>query len=54
MTNPVAHPLPVRQTYETPRLVRFGTVRNLTGGSGTAGRDGMVTSSKNNPPGQGG
>lgn len=29
--------------YEAPRLTEFGSVRNLTGGSGTAFRDGLVT-----------
>ena len=29
--------------YEAPKLTVFGTVRNLTGGSGTSFRDGSVT-----------
>lgn len=29
--------------YEAPKLTVFGSVRNLTGGSGTSFRDGAVT-----------
>ncbi len=32
--------------YETPKLTTFGSVRNLTGGSGTRFRDGAVTNSR--------
>ena len=41
-----------RKPYETPRLISYGSIRNLTGGSGISGRDGALTNSKNNPPGQ--
>ncbi|WP_299194245.1 hypothetical protein [uncultured Erythrobacter sp.] len=37
--------------YNKPRLIHFGSVRNLTGGSATVGRDGAVTSSRNSPGG---
>ena len=30
-------------SYETPRLVEYGSVRNLTGGSGAQGSDGGVS-----------
>lgn len=36
-----------RRTYTTPSLTIYGTVRNLTGGSGTNGRDGDLTFTKN-------
>ena len=42
-----------RKVYTKPVLSAFGSIRNLTGGSGTAGRDGMVTNVRNSPPGQG-
>lgn len=29
--------------YQAPRLTRFGSVRNLTGGSGAQGSDGGTT-----------
>lgn len=29
--------------YSSPRLVEFGSVRNLTGGSGTKMKDGTIT-----------
>ncbi|UYV15875.1 lasso RiPP family leader peptide-containing protein [Porphyrobacter sp. ULC335] len=29
-----------KSVYETPRLVEYGSVRNLTGGSGASGSDG--------------
>jgi hypothetical protein len=32
-----------KATYSSPRLVEFGSVRNLTGGSGTMMMDGLVT-----------
>ncbi len=32
--------------YEAPKLVVFGSVRNLTGGSGTMFRDGAVNNSR--------
>lgn len=28
-----------KSVYETPRLVEYGSVRNLTGGSGNQGND---------------
>jgi hypothetical protein len=31
-----------RSTYEAPRLVEYGSVRNLTGGSGGGGNDGAL------------
>ncbi len=31
-----------KTAYSTPRLVEFGSVRNLTGGSGTMMMDGNV------------
>lgn len=31
-----------RRNYVKPVLVRYGTVRNLTGGSGNRGRDGNL------------
>ncbi len=33
----------VKAKYEAPKLTIFGSVRNLTGGSGTSFRDGAVT-----------
>ena len=36
-----------RQRYTPPHLVRYGSVRNLTGGSGNNGRDGGVSFTKN-------
>lgn len=33
----------VKATYEAPKLTVFGSVRNLTGGSGIDFRDGAVT-----------
>lgn len=32
-----------KTTYSSPRLVEFGSVRNLTGGSGTMMMDGLIT-----------
>ncbi len=32
--------------YEAPKLTVFGSVRNLTGGSGTRFRDGTVADSR--------
>ncbi len=32
--------------YEAPKLTVFGSVRNLTGGSGTRFRDGAITDSR--------
>ena len=32
--------------YEAPKLTVFGSVRNLTGGSGTRFRDGAVNNSR--------
>ncbi|BDI59514.1 lasso RiPP family leader peptide-containing protein [Qipengyuania nanhaisediminis] len=32
-----------KKKYEAPRLTVFGSVRNLTGGSGTSFRDGAIT-----------
>ncbi len=32
-----------KTAYSTPRLVEFGSVRNLTGGSGSMMMDGTVT-----------
>ncbi|MGB7419016.1 MAG: lasso RiPP family leader peptide-containing protein [Erythrobacter sp.] len=32
--------------YETPRLITFGSVRNLTGGSFTRFRDGALQNSR--------
>lgn len=32
-----------KTAYSTPQLVEFGSVRNLTGGSGTMMMDGLVT-----------
>ena len=32
-----------KTAYSTPRLVEFGSVRNLTGGSGTMMMDGAAT-----------
>jgi len=32
--------------YEAPKLTVFGSVRNLTGGSGTMFRDGAVNNSR--------
>jgi len=31
-----------KTAYSTPRLVEFGSVRNLTGGSGTMMMDGAI------------
>ena len=42
-----------KQKYEEPKLIRLGSVRNLTGGSGTVGRDGAITNSRNTPGGPG-
>ncbi|MHA7820017.1 MAG: lasso RiPP family leader peptide-containing protein [Erythrobacter sp.] len=32
----------VRRKYVRPTLIRYGSLRNLTGGSGSRGRDGAV------------
>ncbi|MFN3864130.1 MAG: lasso RiPP family leader peptide-containing protein [Erythrobacter sp.] len=32
-----------KTSYSSPRLVEFGSVRNLTGGSGTMMMDGTIT-----------
>ncbi|MCZ8135468.1 MAG: lasso RiPP family leader peptide-containing protein [Porphyrobacter sp.] len=32
-----------KTSYSSPRLVEFGSVRNLTGGSGTLMMDGTIT-----------
>jgi len=34
----------MKKIYEQPRLTKYGSVRNLTGGSATRFRDGSVTS----------
>lgn len=39
-----------KTAYSTPRLVEFGSVRNLTGGSGTMRMDGTITMVFNNLP----
>ncbi|MEP3052409.1 MAG: lasso RiPP family leader peptide-containing protein [Erythrobacter sp.] len=36
-----------KSKYTTPRLTAFGSVRNLTGGSGTMGNDGGATMTMN-------
>jgi hypothetical protein len=33
-------PRPARKTYETPRLVSYGSISKLTQGSATVGNDG--------------
>jgi hypothetical protein len=33
-------PQPSRKTYETPRLMRYGSISKLTQGSATVGNDG--------------
>ena len=38
--------------YRPPELARYGSVRNLTGGSGTNGRDGAAVRSRFTAPGQ--
>jgi len=35
-----------KKTYEKPKLTEFGSVRNLTGGSASAFRDGSITNVK--------
>ena len=42
-----------KHVYSRPVLTHFGSVRSLTGGSGTVGRDGAITNARNSPPGQG-
>lgn len=37
----------VRLLYRTPQLRKYGSLRNLTGGSGNRGRDGNLTFTKN-------
>ena len=39
----------IRREYVKPVLVRYGSLRNLTGGSGTNGRDGAVVRSRFTP-----
>ncbi len=40
-----------KRPYCTPRLTRYGSIRNLTGGSGVNGRDGDGTMTRNTPGG---
>lgn len=42
----------LKTAYETPRLVEYGSVRNLTGGSVGQSADGVL--GKNQPGGGGG
>ncbi len=42
----------IKKKYKRPTLTLFGTVRNLTGGSGSVGRDGAIANSRNTPGGR--